>query len=57
MTILSKVMGEDRMLFATDYPYESLSQSINFIKDCHLSKNVMEKLCHGNAKNFGIVPA
>jgi predicted TIM-barrel fold metal-dependent hydrolase len=31
-------MGKDRMLFATDYPYESLSQSINFIKDCHLSK-------------------
>lgn len=48
------VMGEDRMLLATDYPYESLSQSMNFIRTSQLPENVMEKLCYGNAKNFGI---
>lgn len=48
------VMGEDRMLLATDYPYESLSQSMDFIRTSQLSQTAMEKLCFRNAKNFGI---
>jgi predicted TIM-barrel fold metal-dependent hydrolase len=49
-----KVMGEDRVLLATDYPYEDLGQSMNFIRGCGLSDDVFQKICWGNAVRLGI---
>jgi predicted TIM-barrel fold metal-dependent hydrolase len=42
-------IGVDRMLFATDYPYESVEQAIQFIEDAPLSTDDKEKIFHGNA--------
>lgn len=43
-----EVMGEDRILLATDYPYENLQQSMDFIRDCGQPVTVIEKICAGN---------
>jgi len=52
-----KVMGEDRVMLATDHPYESLSQSMTFIRNCNLSDQTLEKICSGNAIKLGIHPS
>ena len=49
-----KVMGEDRVMLATDYPYESLEQSMNFIRGCGLPDKTFQKICSGNAARLGI---
>lgn len=48
MEYVIAIMGEDRVMLATDYPYEDLCQSMDFIKNCGLSDKVLNKLCHGN---------
>jgi predicted TIM-barrel fold metal-dependent hydrolase len=48
-----KVLGEDRILLATDYPYEDLNESMNFIRGCGLTDNVLQKICSENAKGLG----
>ena len=49
-----KIMGEDKVMLATDYPYEDLEQSMNFLRKCNFSDLLMRKICFGNAKNLGI---
>lgn len=49
-----KVMGENHVMLATDYPYEDLTQSMNFIRHCELSETVLHKICSENAKQLGI---
>lgn len=49
-----KVMGEDKIMLATDYPYENLKQSMDFIRDCDLSKKTLQKICSLNANRLGI---
>ena len=49
-----KVMGEDRVMLATDYPYESLDESMKFIRESGLSDQMLQKICSGNAKKLGI---
>jgi predicted TIM-barrel fold metal-dependent hydrolase len=51
-----KVMGENHVMLATDYPYEDLSQSMNFIRNCEFPEQLLQKICSGNAKQLGIVP-
>lgn len=48
-----QVMGEDRILLATDYPYEDLQQSVNFVRGC-LSDDILLKICCENSKKLGI---
>lgn len=48
-------MGEDKVLFATDYPYESMSESVKFITEADLPKHIVEKICFGNAIKLGFV--
>ena len=50
-----KIMGEDKVLLATDYPYESLGQSMDFIRGCGLADSVFQKICSGNAGRLGIM--
>lgn len=48
-------IGTDRMLFATDYPYESNEQAIAFVEDAPLSDEDKERIFHGNAERiFGL---
>jgi len=49
-----KIMGEDRVMLATDYPYEDLEQSMNFIRECKLPATVFKKICSENAGKLGI---
>ena len=49
-----KVMGEDKIMLATDYPYESLNQSMSFIRDCDLPDSVLQKICSQNANRLRI---
>lgn len=49
-----KVMGENKIMLATDYPYENLKQSMDFIRSCGLSKRRLQKICSLNANRLGI---
>jgi predicted TIM-barrel fold metal-dependent hydrolase len=49
-----KIMGEDRVMLATDHPYEDLNESMNFIRGCGLADKTFQKICSGNAANLGI---
>lgn len=48
------VMGEDHIMLATDYPYENLNQSMDFIRKCGLSDKILQKICYQNANQLGI---
>jgi 5-carboxyvanillate decarboxylase len=45
-------IGSDRMMFATDYPYEDTRQAIALIEDAGLSEPDKEKIFHGNAERL-----
>lgn len=49
-----KIMGENKVMLATDYPYENLSDSMNFIRSCGLPDKTLQKICSGNAETLGI---
>jgi len=49
-----EVMGEDRVMLATDYPYENLIQGLAFIRECNLPQQVFDKICSKNAQQLGI---
>lgn len=49
-----QVMGEDRVLFATDYPYETFAETVDFMKTTQLSETVLRKIYFENAKQLGI---
>lgn len=51
-----KIMGEDHVMLATDYPYENLQQSMDFIRNAGCSDQVLQKICSENAKRLGIKP-
>jgi predicted TIM-barrel fold metal-dependent hydrolase len=48
-----KVMVEDKIMLETDYPYENLKQSMNFINNCGLSFHLIQKICSKNANHLG----
>jgi 2,3-dihydroxybenzoate decarboxylase len=43
-------MGEDRVLFSVDYPYENATEAAQWIDSTPLSDDQREKICHGNAE-------
>lgn len=49
-----QIMGEDKVMLATDYPYENLKQSMDFIQSCGLSQNTLQKIGSLNANRLGI---
>ena len=49
-----QVMGGDHVMLATDYPYENLEQTMNFIRGCELPAATLQKICSGNAEKLGI---
>ncbi len=43
-------LGEERVMFSVDYPYESSDVAAQFIEQAPLSKIVREKVCYKNAE-------
>ncbi|MFT3742288.1 MAG: amidohydrolase family protein [Gammaproteobacteria bacterium] len=46
------IMGDDHVMLASDYPYEDLNQSMNFIRECHLPDKTLQKIYSGNAEKL-----
>ena len=50
-----KELGADRILFAADYPYESVEEAVQFMDAADLSDVDKHKIYHGNAERiFGL---
>ncbi|MCH9614673.1 MAG: 2-keto-4-carboxy-3-hexenedioate hydratase [Chlamydiia bacterium] len=47
-----EAMGIDRILFASDYPYESMQNGVDFIKNCALTDDQRTKIYSGNAEKL-----
>lgn len=45
-------LGADRIMFAADYPYESLQQHVDFIDTAPISDDDRNKICHLNAERL-----
>ena len=43
-------MGADRMLFASDYPYEDYAEAGDFMETVPISEIVRRKIAYGNAR-------
>lgn len=53
-----RVVGEDRILFAIDYPFEQTGEAVDFIRAAPLSPEARRKITHANAEAlFRIPPA
>jgi gamma-resorcylate decarboxylase len=51
-------MGADRVLFASDYPFERMADAVNWFSSVPISEADREKIAHGNAERlFGLPPA
>jgi 5-carboxyvanillate decarboxylase len=46
------VLGSDRILFATDYPYESTKEAAQFIESVQIDDGDKERICHLNAEKL-----
>ncbi len=45
-------IGEDAVMFAIDYPFESSEQAVEFLKSAPISPEQREKLAHLNAERI-----
>ncbi|WP_079989448.1 amidohydrolase family protein [Candidatus Protochlamydia phocaeensis] len=45
-------LGEDSLMFSTDYPYESSQAAAQFIEQAPLKEDVRQKICYKNAERF-----
>ena len=52
LKFLIEVMGADRIMFSTDYPYESMKEHADFIDSVDISESDREKICHLNAEKL-----
>ena len=52
LQFVNSVLGADRILFASDYPPESLSEAAQFAETMPLSDSDKEKICHLNAERL-----
>ena len=44
------VLGEDRIMFAADYPYESVTEGVTFLDNAPITERQREKIYAGNAE-------
>lgn len=51
LTCAIQELGEERVMFSVDYPYESSIIAAQFIEQAAISKKVMEKICYENARS------
>ena len=52
LQFLISALGADKILFATDYPYESTKEHVDFINSVLISDSDREKICHLNAERL-----
>lgn len=52
LQFLIAALGADRILFATDYPYESTKEHVDFIDSAPINDSDREKICHLNAERL-----
>lgn len=52
LNFLIAELGVERILFAMDYPYESMQQHVDFIDSAPISDTDREKICHLNAERL-----
>lgn len=45
-------IGEDRVMFSVDYPYEDCTVASDFIESAPLTEQVRGKICYGNAERI-----
>lgn len=45
-------LGENRVMFSVDYPYESSDIAAKFIEQAPVGREVREKICYKNAENI-----
>ena len=45
-------LGEERVMFSVDYPYESSKIAAQFIEQESIDETVLEKICYKNAKRI-----
>lgn len=50
-----EAMGIDRILLGTDYPYEDMTESVQFVEGLPISDGDKEKICFRNAERIGIL--
>lgn len=50
-------LGADRILFATDYPFEEIPHAVDFIKNAPISEADRAKITHENAQRLLKLPA
>ena len=49
-----EAMGIDRILLGTDYPYEDMAESVQFVEGLPISEGDKEKICYRNAERIGL---
>jgi len=52
LQFVCSVFGSDRIMFATDYPYESTSEAARFMESVRLEGHDAEKIAHLNAEGI-----
>jgi 2,3-dihydroxybenzoate decarboxylase len=52
LQFVCSVLGADKIMFATDYPYESTEEAVRFIKSMPIRNEDREKICHLNAEKL-----
>lgn len=52
LTCALSALGNDRVMFSADYPFESPKEAAAFIDQVPLAPDVHEAICHRNAKRF-----
>jgi 5-carboxyvanillate decarboxylase len=52
LQFVCSVLGADRILFAVDYPMESIKEAVQSIESTPVSGNDKEKICHLNAEKI-----
>ena len=58
LKLSTDVLGADRVLFAADYPYESLTEAVEFMDTAPVTEADRHRIYHSNAEElFGIPPA
>ncbi len=52
LTLLLSVMGEDRVMFAVDYPFAGNKAGADWLRSLNLPQPTKEKIAHGNARKL-----
>jgi 5-carboxyvanillate decarboxylase len=52
LQFVCSVLGADKVMFATDYPYEATKEATEFIESVQIDNADREKICHLNAERI-----